>query len=219
MPPRDYKFFGHTKYTRSKRNTFFTFYQIVGSARVLRGSQYCAELRYHYGGFGSNRIQHVTIGSGCPFWGGQSRPNRRNRTPLCTSSASAFCIDVPRNFLHRTPRGFLRRPCFFHQPPALFSWLPRPFSAGYLNFFSIVPSRTWSHGTRGAILTWLTWSHATRGAILTWSHATRGAIYNMARRQRRSRRPPRTSPGRLCSKRAAGWTAAASATASVQSEC
>jgi hypothetical protein len=31
-----------------------------------------------YGGFGDDRIQHVTIGSGCPFWGGHSRQNRRN---------------------------------------------------------------------------------------------------------------------------------------------
>ena len=119
----------------AKTNTFLTFYQIVECAGAPGDSQSWCELRCDYGGFWDDRIQHVTLGSGHPFWGGQSRQNRRNRPPLCTSTARAFCNDAPRNFLHHTPHGFLRRLCFFHGPRALFSRLPRPFSAGYRNFF------------------------------------------------------------------------------------
>jgi len=62
-----------------------------------------------YGGFWDDRIQHVTLGSGCPFWGGRSRQNRRNRT------STPAMTENPQELLRTLQFGRTSRTCFSWQ--------------------------------------------------------------------------------------------------------
>ena len=75
-------------------------YQVLGTAGPFKLLLAASTKRSKNSGFGVNRIQHVTLGSGCPFWGGHSRPNRRNSTPLCRSTPPAVPLKTSR-FSHR----------------------------------------------------------------------------------------------------------------------
>jgi hypothetical protein len=72
--------FWPTKWTGSKKNMILTLYKVLGTAGWFKLLLAASAKRSKNGGFVGNRIQHVTLGSSCPFWEGHGQPNRRKLT-------------------------------------------------------------------------------------------------------------------------------------------